>query len=281
MSVFTGRRVLVTGATDGVGLLAAERLAAEGARVLVHGRDPRKLRAAQARIPGSTPLIADLAELRQVVRLAEALAEGPALDLLVNNAGVGSGGASGHRETSADGYELRWAVNFLAPFALTEALLSRDPTAPGAVVNVASLGQAPLDLDDPNLDLRYGGSLAYARSKLALVTWTFDLAARRPDLRINALHPGTYLATKMVREAGIPPRGTPEAGADALLAVARRTLAGDVRGVFFDRDEPSRALDEAYDPKLQERVRRLAHAQVEAALRGRGEHAPAPGPGPG
>jgi NAD(P)-dependent dehydrogenase (short-subunit alcohol dehydrogenase family) len=266
MSPFTDQAVLVTGATDGIGLLAAERLARLGARVLLHGRDPAKLRAALARVPGSTPLIADLSDLRQVERLADAVADGPRLALLVNNAGVGSGGPSGRRETSVDGYELRWAVNFLAPFALTEGLLARAGGGPAAVVNVASLGQAPLDLDDPGLEQSYGGSLAYARSKLALVTWTLDLAARRPELGVNALHPGTYLDTRMVRDAAIAPRGTAESGADAVVEVARRTVTGEVRGVFFDRDQPSRALGEAYDPKLQERLRRVAQAEVERAL---------------
>ena len=168
--------VLVTGATDGLGKAVSIELARAGATVLVHGRTRDRAEAAVAEIraaSGSELLRAcagDLASLAQVRSLAESVAAAePRLDVLVNNAGIGTvepGG--GARVESADGHELRFAVNYLAPFLLTrllEPLLLRS--APARIVNVASAGQAPVDFDDVMLERDYDGSRAYSQSKLA------------------------------------------------------------------------------------------------------------------
>ena len=167
----TGRTVLVTGSTDGLGRALALELAAGGASVLLHGRDPVKVEKTVRDIREATGnerlafYLADLSSLSEVCGLAEqVLAEHERLDVLVNNAGIGRG--DGRREVSADGYELRFAVMYLAPHLLTHLLepLLVD-SAPARIVNVASAGQAPVDFDDLMLDRGYSGTQAYCRAR--------------------------------------------------------------------------------------------------------------------
>ena len=231
-----GLRILVTGATSGIGELLAQRLAERGATTLVHGRDAARVEEVSAKLRAAggnvEKFVADLSALAQAARLAHEVAVAGSLDVLVNNAGVGFGSDPRQREVSEDGLELRFAVNFLAPFLLTELLTARGlPTQ--AVINVASAGQAPLDQSDVLSERDYGGVLAYRRSKLALITDTFQRAAQDLARKYVALHPGTFLATKMVREANITPQGTAESGANAMLFVIEQALAGQT-GVYFD-----------------------------------------------
>ena len=146
-----------------------------------------------------------------------------------------------HREVSHDGIELRFAVNYLAPFVLTYALIEQAR----AVVQVASVGQRALDFADLGFERTYDGIVAYRRSKLAQVMLTFDTAARFA-VPTNALHPGTFLDTGMVRESGITPLGPPEQGAGAILYVIEQTLAGTT-GEFFDGRKLGHADPQAYD----------------------------------
>src|SRR5260370_40092088 len=175
-----GKTVLITGSTDGVGRHVAERLAAQGARVIVHGRDRARGEALAARIAGkggeARLMIADLSTLAGVRSLADAVGrEGHGLDALVNNAGIGTSGAE--REVSADGFELRFAVNYLSGFLLTRLLLPLlEERGPSRIVNVASAGQQAIDFSDVMLTRDYSGVRAYRQSKLAQIMFTFDLA---------------------------------------------------------------------------------------------------------
>jgi NAD(P)-dependent dehydrogenase (short-subunit alcohol dehydrogenase family) len=180
--------VLVTGSTDGLGRALALELAARGATVLLHRRNAHRGEvhcARSARATGNERLafyLADFSSLGQVRGLAEQiLSEHERLDVLVNNAGIGTGARTAtERELSEDGYELRFAVMYLAPFLLTrllEPLLVRS--APARIVNVASAGQAAIDFDDVMLERGYSGVQAYCQRKTALVILTFDLGELR------------------------------------------------------------------------------------------------------
>jgi NAD(P)-dependent dehydrogenase (short-subunit alcohol dehydrogenase family) len=268
--------VVVTGATAGLGRYVVGELASTGATVVVHGRDP----ATVDRVPAETEqqprhgrvetAVADLADLRQVDRLADDLLDRlPRLDVLLNNAGVGFGPPGGTRQLSADGLELRFAVNYLAGYHLTRRLLPLlRASAPARIVNVSSVGQEPIDFSDPMLDTDYTGMVAYRRSKLAQITWTFDLAEELRDtgVTVNALHPATLMDTPMVEEMAMPPRSTVEEGAAATLRLVTAEELTGVTGRYFDGMVESRAHDQAYDDAARARLRALSDELVASAL---------------
>ncbi|RJL34318.1 SDR family NAD(P)-dependent oxidoreductase [Bailinhaonella thermotolerans] len=249
-------RIFITGATSGLGREVAARLARSGAEVLVHGRDPARIKELAGELDAA-PYVADLASLDEVRRLAaEVRAGGGPIDVLVNNAGVGFGAPGAGRELSADGHELRFAVNYLAPVLLTRLLL---PVVREAVVNVGSLGQEELDFADLESARDYTGARAYRRSKLALAMFTFDLADERGQDGVvaNCLHPATFMDTRMVTESGTRPISTVDQGARATLRLIekeRRT------GLFFDGDHATRAHPQAYDLAARARLREATHA---------------------
>lgn len=263
---------LVTGATDGLGRALAERLAGIGMTVHIHGRSEEKLEAAVREIVATTgnervySHRADLASLAEVRGLADEIAGLDALHLLINNAGIGSGlPDSPQREESADGIELRFAVNYLASFVLTTRLLPLlQRSAPARIVMVASLGQAALDFDEPMLgSTYYEGRRAYAQSKLAQITFANELAARLgPDspVTVNSLHPATFMPTKIVLDE----RGTSvdslERGTETTLRLAVDPELDGVSGRFFDREHEERAEDQAYDPEARKRLWELSEA---------------------
>src|SRR4051795_10244647 len=212
--------VLITGATDGLGRGVARDLAGRGAQVLLHGRSREKLEELSAELGGGPTFEADLSFRDEVRKLAAEVEERtPELHVLINNAGIGGGAPAGAtRQESKDGHELRLAVNHLAGFLLTLRLLPLvRRSKPARVVFVASLGQAPMDFDDPMLERGYSGSRAYGQSKLAQITTGFELAERLdPDeVTVTSLHPSTYMPTKMVLEARGSSVDTIEAGQEA------------------------------------------------------------------
>jgi NAD(P)-dependent dehydrogenase (short-subunit alcohol dehydrogenase family) len=252
--------ILVTGATDGLGKRVAFELAASGATVLLHGRSRKRLEATleEAREgTGSEKLgfyLADLSSLGEVRTLAErVLTEQDRLDVLVNNAGV----IVGERRESEDGYELTFAVNYLAHFLLTHLLLPllRD-SAPARVVNVASAGQSPIDFDDVMLERGYGGMKAYTQSKLAQVIFTFELAERlgASGVTVNALHPASLMDTKMVLETFGRSMSTVEEGAEATVRLAASPELEGVTGRYFDGTREGRAERQAYDEEARKRL---------------------------
>ena len=231
-------RVLVTGSTDGLGRALAAELSSRGHDVLVHGRDRGRVEAAAAEAGATEAFVADFARLDDVRRLAD---EVGSADVLVNNAGI----IAAERRLSEDGHELTFQVNHLAGFLLTLLLL------PPRTVNVASIGQRALDFDDLMLERGYEGYRAYAASKLAQIMFTFELAERRPDLVVNALHPATLMDTKMVRETFGTSQSTVAEGVEATAWLIE---LDDVTGRFFDGMRQARADRAAYDVGARRRL---------------------------
>lgn len=280
--------VLVTGSTDGVGKLVAQRLARAGATVLLHGRNAEKGARVLHEIHAATGSdrlefhLADLASLQDVRRLVDGIAaKHDRLDILINNAGIGFGPRNAmHREISRDGYELRFAVNYLAGFLLTQLLLpTLRESAPARIVNVASAGQYPIDFGDVMLTRGYDGARAYRQSKLAQVTFTFDLADRLKGsgVTVNSLHPATFMNTNMVIESGYEPVSSVEQGADAILHLAASPELEGRTGLYFDGQRPARANAQAYDADARRRLMdlslRLTGLASEPAA-GAAEHSP-------
>ena len=256
MDDLAGAKVLVTGATDGLGRRVAFDLAAAGATVLLHGRSRERLEATREE-SGSEKLgsyLADLSSLGEVRALAEqVIAEQDRLDVLINNAGV----IVGERRESEDGYELTFAVNYLAHFLLARLLvpLLRD-SAPARVVNVASVGQSPIDFDDVMLERGYSPMRAYTQSKLAQVMFTFELAERLrgSGVTVNALHPASLMDTRMVRETFGRSMSTVEEGAEATVRLAVSPELEGITNRYFDGTREARADSQAYDEKARKRL---------------------------
>jgi NAD(P)-dependent dehydrogenase (short-subunit alcohol dehydrogenase family) len=230
--------VLITGSTDGLGRGLAAELAGRGHDVVVHGRARERVDAVAREVGAAGARVADFARLDEVRALAGEVLD---IDVLVNNAGI----ISRDRRLSEDGIELTFQVNHLAGFLLTQL------TLPPRTVNVASIGQRAPDFDDLMLERGYEGYLAYAQSKLCQIMFTLELAERRHDLVVNALHPATLMDTKMVRETFGAARSTVAEGVEATAALVERD---DVTGRYFDGLREARADPAAYDREARRRL---------------------------
>jgi NAD(P)-dependent dehydrogenase (short-subunit alcohol dehydrogenase family) len=259
--------ILVTGATDGLGRGVAADLASRGATVLLHGRSPERLERTLAELrdeTGSEKLrtyradFASLAEVRAMA--AEVTANEERLDALVNNAGIGF---LPEREFSQDGVELVLQVDYLAGYLLTRELLPLlRASAPSRIVFVASAGQAPIDFDDPMMDDGYDAGRAYCQAKLAQINQTMDMAGRLDgDVAVTALHPSTFMPTKILGP-GMDPRSTVQEGIDATVRLVADPELEGVTGVYFNVQDAARAMDQAYDPDAQRRLRELSEQLV-------------------
>ncbi|WP_439404665.1 SDR family NAD(P)-dependent oxidoreductase [Bradyrhizobium sp. DASA03076] len=262
-----GKTVLITGSTDGVGRYVATRLAAEGADVLIHGRSAERAKAlvdeiVKAGHAAPTFYQADLSSMAGTRELAAAvIRDHKRLGVLVSNAGIGSQNDGPQRQESCDGHELRFAVNYLSGFLLVHLLLPLlKAAAPSRIVNVASLGQHPIDFDDVMITKGYSGSRAYAQSKLSQIMFTIDLAEELKSDRItvNALHPATYMNTTMVRAGGITPMSTVEQGGAAILHLVEGDDVAARSGLFFNGMNEARANPQAYDADARRRLRTLS-----------------------
>jgi NAD(P)-dependent dehydrogenase (short-subunit alcohol dehydrogenase family) len=264
-----GKTVFITGSTDGVGRYVAGKLAASGAKVLIHGRDKQRAKALAEEIRGrgySEPMFyqADLSSLAAVRQLGEAvIADHKRLDVFISNAGIGSRTQGAERRTSADGHELRFAVNYLSGFLLARLLLPLlKASAPSRIVNVASLGQHPIDFDDVMITRGYNGGRAYSQSKLSQIMFTVDLAEelKGSGVTVNSLHPATYMNTTMVRESGTTPMSTVEQGGEAILHLVDGDDVAGKSGLFFNGMKEAQANPQAYDAAARARLRKLSLA---------------------
>ncbi|MCY4180361.1 MAG: SDR family NAD(P)-dependent oxidoreductase [Litoreibacter sp.] len=228
------KTILVTGSTDGIGLLTAKKLVAAGHTVLLHGRSTEKLARAASEIGGNTETYtADLSDLEQTAALADAImAKHDRLDGLINNAGV----LRLPNPATPSGVDARFVVNTLAPYLLAQRLLQIIPKT-GRIVNLSSAAQAPVDVDAMMCGRSLDHMEAYAQSKLALTIWTQEMAANLPTGPVVvAVNPGSLLASKMVKEGFGVAGNDLSIGADILIkATLDESFAGK-SGAYFDND---------------------------------------------
>ncbi len=271
----TGKTVVVTGATSGIGVETAVALGRAGARVLVTGRDRGRGEAAvqdiQRRSGASEVelVVFDLGDLSSVrAGAAEILARCPRIDVLVNNAGI----VLSDRRVTPDGLEATFAVNHLGPFLLTELLLDGiKASAPARIVNVASTAhkgaRRGLDFDDLQSERSYRSLQVYAKSKLANILFTTELARRLAGtgVTVNSLHPGTVATgygrdgdTKGVFAFGLkvikPFILSPERGARTSVFLASAPDVADVTGAYFVRCKPATPTREARSSEAAARL---------------------------
>lgn len=270
MNTVKDQSILITGSTDGIGKLTALKLAKQNAHVLIHGRNKEKVKrvvdeikkeSGNQNIEGLTADFSSLAEVRKLG--GEVISKYKKIDVLINNAGVGYSDP----RYSKDGYELRFAVNYLAPFLFTQLLLPSLRNAakvPGRketarIVNVSSIGQLPINFEDIMFEKKFDGVQAYRQSKLALIMFTIDLAnqLREERITVNSLHPGTYLNTNMVRKANITPMGEPEIGADAEIYLATSTDMEGVTGKYLNIKVEAKANAQAYNQEARKKLREI------------------------
>ena len=252
-------KVLITGATDGIGRETARQLFAAGMHVLVHGRNEAKARhqaaALSADVSGAiaTPVWADLSRMSDVVALADQVRRvAPALDILINNAGI----YAKRREITGDGFESTMAVNHFAPFLLTRLLGPLLLKAPAArVITVSSMAHqsGEIDLDDLTFENGFDGYTAYANSKLANILFTRALATRLASTKVtaNCLHPGV-IDTKLLH-AGFNMKGASVAqGAKTSVYLATSETVANISGRYFDNCREATPSRTARDDQLAE-----------------------------
>ncbi|MEM9089793.1 MAG: SDR family NAD(P)-dependent oxidoreductase [Cyanobacteria bacterium P01_F01_bin.53] len=234
------KKILITGATDGIGLATARVLVSQGHHVLIHGRNPSKLKTAEeelSTLPGSNIVesyVADLSRMGDVEALAQAVrAKHSGLDVLINNAGV----FSTSEPITADGLDVRFVVNAIAPYLLTQQLLPLMGTS-GRVVNLSSAAQAPVNLKAFAGKVNLSDGSAYAQSKLALTMWSrsLALALKGNGPAVIAVNPGSMLGSKMVKQAFGVAGGDIQIGADILTRAALSDEFSTASGQYFDND---------------------------------------------
>lgn len=254
------KTILITGSTDGIGKLAAIKLAADGHHVLLHGRNSDKLENVVAEIKSITnndkieSFTSDFSSLESIhLMIEKVLEEVPKIDVLINNAGVFKS-----KNTNNDqGLDLRFMVNYIAPYALTKGLLSliKKGKSP-RVINLSSAAQARVSIRALLGKEPLSEQEAYAQSKLALTMWSFAFANANPLLTTIALNPGSLLNTKMVQEAYGQFWSAADKGADIIYDLTVKKEFDKSNGQYFDNDKGSfnKAHEDAYD---QERIKIL------------------------
>ena len=253
--------IMITGSTDGIGLATAETLISQGHHVLLHGRNPAKLEAAEKSLRAISPegniesYVADLSHMDEVEALAKAVAERhDQLDVLINNAGI----FHTPEVTTRDGLDVRFAVNTIAPYLLTQRLMPLlGPTA--RVINLSSAAQSPVDPAALAGEVKIADDFtAYAQSKLAITMWSRQLALApgNEGPAIIAVNPGSLLGSKMVKEGFGVEGGDLQIGADILTRAALSDEFSSASGQYFDNDAKqfsaphSDALDSAKSAQI-------------------------------
>lgn len=235
------KTILITGSTDGIGKLVANRFAQDGHDVYLHGRNPDKLATTIEEIQSASGnanvsgFIADMSDLAAVRSLAaEVSAKLSGLDVLINNAGIFTTSSA----QTESGLDMRMVVNYLAPYLLTEALqpLLKQRDNP-RVINLSSAAQSPVALDVLRGERQAEAQAVYAQSKLALTMWSMALARQQPDMTVIAVNPGSLLNTNMANEAYGQHWSSADKGSDILYDLALHPDYQSASGKYFDNDK--------------------------------------------
>lgn len=234
------KHILITGSTDGIGKLAAIALAKQGHAVYVHGRNAEKLERVIAEVKAESGndnvsgFVADLSVLSNVKKFAEQVNQQlPKLDVLINNAGI----FKTNHATTQDGFDVRFVVNYFAPYLLTNGVLPLlEKAGAPRVINLSSAAQAPVDLNALSGQKTIDAQSAYAQSKLALTMWSFEFSASHPNINTIAVNPGSLLNTNMVKEAYGHHWSSADKGARVLCELAISDVFDGDTGKYFDND---------------------------------------------
>ncbi|MEM9361953.1 MAG: SDR family NAD(P)-dependent oxidoreductase [Bacteroidota bacterium] len=247
------KTILITGSTDGIGKLAALKLAEDEHQILIHGRDSKKVESAISEIKDHTDtekisgFISDLSDFESIKKMISDLSKSISkIDVLINNAGVFKSSVPLNKE----GLDVRFAVNYFAPYLLTNGLLPLLKKSDSArVINLSSAAQSPVSLTALLGQCQKSDQEAYAQSKLALTMWSFDFAKKYPEITTIPVNPGSLLNTKMVQEAYGQHWSSADKGATILYELAVSEKFSNNNGQYFDNDKGdfNRAHMDAYD----------------------------------
>lgn len=251
------KTIIITGSTDGIGKGTALKLAKEGHTVYIHGRSETKVNNVVDEIKATSNndnvkgLVADFSDLNAVKQLAKQIKnEVPKLDILINNAGV----FKSPSDKTKDGLDIRMAVNYLAPYILTENILPvLEKGNNTRIVNLSSAAQSTVREAVLTGDAAVNESEAYAQSKLALTMWSFNFAKQHPHITTIAVNPGSLLNTKMAKEAYGQHWSSADKGVNILYDLAMSEEHKSNSGEYFDNDKGnpkghfSSAHPDAYD----------------------------------
>lgn len=247
------KTILITGSTDGIGKLVAIKLAKEGHKILVHGRNSEKLNSTISELQKITDFtniegfLADFSDLESVKEMTNQIKKNISkIDILINNAGI----FNSPNQQNKDGFDIRFVVNYLAPYSLTEELIPLMLKVNDArIINLSSAAQSSL-----SYDLLFGKETrsdkeSYAQSKLALTMWSFHLSKLLKDISVIALNPGSLLDTKMAKEAFGQIWSPAEKGVDIIYNLSVSDEFKGVTGKYFDNDQGgfNQAHSDAYD----------------------------------
>lgn len=260
--------ILITGSTDGVGKLTALKLAKDGHQILLHGRNPEKLKNTITEISEQSQnhkihgFVSDLSDFSSIDKMISDLStEFSSIDVLINNAGV----FKSPMEQNQDGLDIRFVVNYFAPYQLTNGLipLLKNSASP-RVINLSSAAQSTVSLGALQGKEPITSQEAYAQSKLALTMWSFNFANNNPDLTTLAVNPGSLLNTKMVQEAYGHFWSSADKGADILVQLAVSENHKNNTGKYFDNDKG--AYSDAHKDAYQEQKINQLIAETEKIL---------------
>tara|TARA_B100001093_G_scaffold70835_1_gene61352 strand:+ start:924 stop:1721 length:798 start_codon:yes stop_codon:yes gene_type:complete len=261
------KTIFLTGATDGIGFVTAQKLGAQGHRLLMHGRDPQKLEQVSRQIAGQPETyLADLSNLEEVTLMCQEIKKYvKRLDSVINNAGVLK---TSHTRTTTN-RDIRFEVNTIAPYLITRELLPIIDST-GIVINLSSAAQRPVDIKALREFREMSDMEAYAQSKLAITAWSRAMGREfEYGPCVVAVNPGSLLATKMVREGFGIEGNDVDIGADLLVRFVNEPELSKRTGEYFDNDSGRFApIHEAatHDAFVDELIEDLDRIIAEARL---------------